>query len=166
MMPETLSTRVLSVPDANALDARAAAGNVWARRRQAALIAIADQDGLPASSATSAALMLQNDRKAEIARRVAIMELRAAIDEDRWPVEVTVPDAGGGPRLVLVTGGQEARMLLMALGEGSQSTADMATLTQLELQDAMSKRQQAYQMLSNLLKSQHDTARAVIQNMR
>lgn len=43
---------------------------------------------------------------------------------------------------------------------------DVAQDFQLRVQDAMQKQQQIFQMLSNLMKSFHDTAKAVIQNMR
>ena len=43
---------------------------------------------------------------------------------------------------------------------------DMSQQLQLQLQDAMNKSQQAMQILSNIMKNQHDTLKAIIQNMR
>ena len=57
-------------------------------------------------------------------------------------------------------------------GDGSNSEAVLQTMTdmsqqlQLQLQDAMNKQQQAMQVLSNIMKNQHDTLKAIIQNMR
>ncbi len=44
--------------------------------------------------------------------------------------------------------------------------ADTGQKLQLQLQDAMNQQQQAMQILSNLMKNQHDTLKAVIQNLR
>jgi len=47
-----------------------------------------------------------------------------------------------------------------------QTASDMTQMMQMELQDAMNKQSQAIQTLSAILKSQHDTVKAIIQNMR
>jgi len=47
-----------------------------------------------------------------------------------------------------------------------QSLSDMSQLLQLDLQDAMNKQAQAMQVLSAILKSQHDTLKAIIGNLR
>ncbi|MGD8240901.1 MAG: hypothetical protein PVH68_20285 [Armatimonadota bacterium] len=47
-----------------------------------------------------------------------------------------------------------------------QTQTDMSQMMMLQLQQTMQKRQQAFQMLSNLMKNMHDTAKAIIQNMR
>lgn len=44
--------------------------------------------------------------------------------------------------------------------------SDMSSNLNLQLQDAMNKQQQAMQILSNIMKTQHDTLKAIIQNMR
>lgn len=44
--------------------------------------------------------------------------------------------------------------------------ADLSQMTALQLQDAMNKQSQAIQTLSAILKTMHDTAKAVINNMR
>ena len=46
------------------------------------------------------------------------------------------------------------------------TTSDLTQMSQLELQDAMSKQAQTLQMMSNIMKQQHDTMSAIIQNMR
>jgi hypothetical protein len=43
---------------------------------------------------------------------------------------------------------------------------DMTQMMQLELQDAMNKQQQAFTMISNVMKSFHDTAKSIINNIR
>jgi hypothetical protein len=47
-----------------------------------------------------------------------------------------------------------------------RAQSEMSQQTQLQLQDAMNRQQQAMQMLSNMMKASHDTAKAVIRNMR
>ena len=44
--------------------------------------------------------------------------------------------------------------------------SDMSQQLQLDLQDAMNKQSQAVQMMSAILKSQHDTQKAMINNLR
>ncbi len=46
------------------------------------------------------------------------------------------------------------------------AASDLTSMMQLELQNAMQKQQQAFQMLSNIMKSQHDTAKAIINNIK
>lgn len=52
------------------------------------------------------------------------------------------------------------------LGNQYKTMTDMSQLSQLQLQDAMNKQQQALQMLSNIMKHYHDTLTAIINNMR
>ena len=47
-----------------------------------------------------------------------------------------------------------------------QTMADMSQQLQLQLQDAMNKQQQAMQILSNIMKNQHDTLKSIINNMK
>jgi hypothetical protein len=47
-----------------------------------------------------------------------------------------------------------------------QLQAAQSQQAQLQLQEAMNKQQQVMQMLSNMMKVSHDTAKAVIRNMR
>ena len=47
-----------------------------------------------------------------------------------------------------------------------QTMSDMSQQLQLQLQDAMNKQQQAMQILSNIMKNQHDTLKSIIQNMK
>jgi hypothetical protein len=55
--------------------------------------------------------------------------------------------------------------LLEALIFG-ETVADMSELDQLKLQDTEQKQQQLIQTISNLMKSSHDTLKAIIQNLR
>jgi hypothetical protein len=61
-------------------------------------------------------------------------------------------------------GGAEER--LHKLESELESMEDMSQQLQMQLQDAMNKQQQAMQILSNIMKNQHDTLKAIIQNMR
>lgn len=47
-----------------------------------------------------------------------------------------------------------------------QTMQDMGQQLMMELQDAMDKQQQAMQVMSNIMKNQHDTLKSIIQNMR
>ena len=47
-----------------------------------------------------------------------------------------------------------------------QTSGEMTQMTLLKLQDAMNKQQQALQTLSNIMKSQSETASAIIDNMK
>ena len=47
-----------------------------------------------------------------------------------------------------------------------QTMSDMSQQLQLQLQAAMNKQQQTMQILSNIMKNQHDTLKRIIQNMR
>jgi hypothetical protein len=48
----------------------------------------------------------------------------------------------------------------------AETVSDMSQLDQLALQDAMQKQQQMLQTISNIMKNQHDTLKAIIQNLR
>jgi len=156
----------ISVRRANLLDARAAAGNPQARRRQAALVSVATEKGLPAKSATGAALMLQNNLDAKAALRTDIAEVREAIAQNQWPADVAVTNDQGEEVVVTLRSADEAKALLQALEERLQNASDLAQEWQLRLQDAMNKQAQAYQMLSAIMKAFHDTAKSIIQNMK
>lgn len=48
----------------------------------------------------------------------------------------------------------------------AETFKDMAQAEQLRLQDAMQQQQQVLQLISNISKSQHDTLKSIIQNLR
>lgn len=48
----------------------------------------------------------------------------------------------------------------------ARALAELIQMMQLDLQDALQEQQQSYQMLSNLSKSMHDTAKTVIEKMK
>lgn len=52
------------------------------------------------------------------------------------------------------------------IDETRQAMTDMSQQLQLQLQDAMNKQQQAMQILSNIMKNQHDTLKSIINNMK
>lgn len=55
---------------------------------------------------------------------------------------------------------------LSSLDEQLQGIGDDAQLANIDLQNALQKQQQTMQMMSNIMKSQHDTLKAIINNMR
>jgi hypothetical protein len=62
---------------------------------------------------------------------------------------------------------QKQLAALIAKVEGQYKTAsDMTQMMQLDLQDAIQKQQQSFQLLSSLLKDMHDTLKAIIQNLK
>jgi len=61
---------------------------------------------------------------------------------------------------------QEVGALTLAVPDTSGSVGSDSQMMQLKLQDAMQKRQQAIQMLSNMLKAMSDTQSGIIQNMK
>lgn len=48
----------------------------------------------------------------------------------------------------------------------AETISDMSQMDQLKLQEAMQKQAQILQLISNISKMQHDTLKAIIQNMR
>jgi len=56
--------------------------------------------------------------------------------------------------------------VLQPSGPDQAAAASLGQMANLELQDVMQKQQRAMQMLSNIMKSQHDTAKAIIRNLR
>jgi ABC-type antimicrobial peptide transport system permease subunit len=52
------------------------------------------------------------------------------------------------------------------LAEELNTMTDISQMQMLQLQDAMSKQQQYLQMISSMMKSMHDAAKSIIQNLR
>jgi hypothetical protein len=106
--------------------------------------------------------------------REDLAELRDLINDDQWPAEFTytehVKNASGKlvstEKTVTLASKDEAEALLQDLESQLQTMTDMSQMLQLQLQEAMNKQQQAMQILSNIMKNQHDTLKAIIQNMR
>jgi hypothetical protein len=61
---------------------------------------------------------------------------------------------------------EQAEALIEKMDSQLEALSDMSQQLQLQLQDAMNKQQQAMQMISNIMKTMHDTAKAIIQNMK
>ena len=61
---------------------------------------------------------------------------------------------------------EEAKAKLEELEGKLQTVGDMKQEWQLQLQDAMNKQQQAFQMFSSLIKSFHDTAKQILNNLK
>lgn len=60
----------------------------------------------------------------------------------------------------------EAEALLKRLEAELAAQASDSDMMSLKLQDAMQKRQQVVQMLSNIMKAMHDTTQAIINNLK
>lgn len=52
------------------------------------------------------------------------------------------------------------------LNNDRETMADMSQQLSLQLQDAMNKQQQAMQIMSNIMKAQHDTLSSIIRNLK
>jgi hypothetical protein len=55
---------------------------------------------------------------------------------------------------------------LKAIRGGGVSVSEMTQLINMDLQNVLQKQQQAIQMLSNVIKTEHDTVNPIIQNLR
>lgn len=111
--------------------------------------------------ATAKALQRNLDRKKKL--RSNISELRDIITEGSFPIRFSY---GSPAKTVQLTSKAQAESLMHKLESELETITDMSQQMQLQLQDAMNKQQQAMQILSNIMKNQHDTLKAIIQNMR
>ncbi len=107
------------------------------------------QSGAPKPEAGEIAQQVYDNNATRQSLREQMNELRAQL--------ANMPD---GPEK------DEMTALLEDLDAQYQNMTDMSQELQLQLQDAMNKQQQAMQILSNIMKNQHDTLKAIIQNMR
>lgn len=112
------------------------------------------------------AQQIQENLDAKKQLRADIAELRDIITNDSWPAKFSYHDENGNEVAVVLSTLDEAKALLEKLEQSLQTLSDISQMMQLELQDAMNKQQQAMQILSNIMKNQHDTLKAIIQNMR
>lgn len=112
------------------------------------------------------AQQIQENLDAKKQLREDIAELRDIITNDSWPAKFLYHDENGNEVAVVLSSSDEAKALLEKLEQSLQTLSDISQMLQLELQDAMNKQQQAMQILSNIMKNQHDTLKAIIQNMR
>jgi hypothetical protein len=77
----------------------------------------------------------------------------------------TIKDENGNEKQVTMTK-EQAEAHMGNLESKLQTASDMTQEMQMQLQDAMNKQAQAIQLLSNIMKMFHDTAKAIIGNMR
>jgi len=108
---------------------------------------------------------IQENLDAKKSLRETISELRNIITDDRWPVKFSYYDENDVVTVVL-SSVKDAMVLEQELEQKLQTISDMTQMMQLDLQDAMQKQNQAMQTLSAIMKSQHDTLKAIISNMR
>ena len=134
-----------------------------------AVAALALQAAADAESAQLAKSAHATDINLSAAKR-----LRSSVSEVHDQLEdwgnakartVTWVDANGKTHSKKMTKA-EAQALLHQLESELQSVSDMTALTQLDLQDAMRTQAQMLQFLSQLSKALHDTAKAIIQNVK
>ena len=109
---------------------------------------------------------LQTSLDAKAALREDISELRDAISNNVWPIKFTYAAQSGDSTTVALVSIRDATSLLVKLESQHQTMGEDTKLMQLELQNAMQKQQQALQTLSNILKTYHDTAKSIINNMK
>jgi hypothetical protein len=108
---------------------------------------------------------IQENLDAKKSLRETISKLRDAILADRWPLKFSYYDENDVVTVVL-SSVKDAMVLEQELEQKLQTMSDMTQMMQLDLQDAMQKQNQAMQTLSAIMKSQHDTLKAIISNMR
>jgi hypothetical protein len=138
------SVRAWSVDDKTAFEA--------AKRKAADLHAsLISQASPPARAKISAAAVASRKYLAGCGRRC---DLQAFLSRDL---------KARFPRLT-----QREVDLLMALvfAETLNATGDDSQLINIDLQDTLQKQQQFIQTISNIMKAQHDTLKAIIQNLR
>jgi hypothetical protein len=107
--------------------------------------------------------------------REQLSELRqklAELENESHTVLVRVVTLATGGETTRLVQGQSVVMTraqlieyIKTVEEMLSSTGDDAQLANLDLQDALQKQQQTLQMMSNILKNQHDTAKHIIQKL-
>jgi hypothetical protein len=105
--------------------------------------------------------------------RAVISEIDEIIDEGVYPQTIQAFDENGNPVEVTINNEQEATDLkekMEGLNEDLdskyQTAADMTQMMQLELQDAISKQNEAFQLLSNILKANADLIKGILNNLK
>lgn len=125
-------------------------------------------DALTSSDARlrEAALALQDAQDSKSRLRESISDLREVLSDDTWPAQVTYVDAQGVERTQTLLTREQAETLLEDLEAALAAANDTTPVLQQELQNALSRQQQLTNMLSAMLKATHDSARAIVQNLR
>lgn len=93
---------------------------------------------------------------------------KLVFDKDNNPVmeaSFTYTDADGMKKTETLTKTQ-ADDLLSSLESQLSTIGDMTQLMQMNLEQALQKEQQFYQIMSNIMKMMHDTAKSIIQNLK
>lgn len=118
------------------------------------------------------ASQLQDNLDAKKNKREEIADFRDQLADADWDavgedgtIDFDIVGEDGEVKTVSMTKAQ-AEAHLENLETDLATLSDMTQMMQLQLQDAMNKQAQAIQTLSAIMKSIHDTAKAVIQNMR
>ena len=111
---------------------------------------------------------LQGNLDAKVALEETITEIREMMTRayGSWPVKVSYYDENDDVVSVILSSPDDAQALIDELEARLDTMSDDTQMMQLELQDAMQKQQQMMQTLSAIMKSQHDTLKAIISNMR
>jgi len=97
-------------------------------------------------------------------------ELRKRQDPNYQPQSIQVPvfDANGNfaNQYQTISSTEDLNKAEADLNNRIQTFSDMSQMDQLNLQNAMQAQQRAYQTLSDIIKMMHDTAKAIIGNVR
>ena len=109
---------------------------------------------------------LQKNLQLKEALRLDLTELRDVIADDQWPVEIIVTDENGQDVTVTLHSRRDADALANALEQRLQATSDTGQMENVQVQGAVSRHQAALQMVSNQMKTMHDTAKAIIANLK
>lgn len=114
------------------------------------------------------ALKVKTLHEYQASLRLFETELRAALSNDQWPytVEVFEFDISAQSRKVALTRPQEAQFLLAVAESRRKTASDMAQLAQIEMQNTMQKHQQTLNLISSIMKQQHETMRGIIDNLK
>jgi len=104
------------------------------------------------------------DRQQQL--RETIIEIEAVIIDDFWARDVTYRDDTGVMLSKTLESKEDAWHVVWSLQGALGVLVERAQMLQMQLQNAMNKQQQAMQLLSAIMKNQHETLKQIIQNMR
>lgn len=112
------------------------------------------------------AQVVQAQEAARSNLRQAIMEVREAISEGSFPAGVTYAGPDGNEVTQSVADEGEAEALLDVLGSSLSDLSDLLEMNTLSLQQARQRYNQVIQVISSMMKNQHDTLKAIINNIK
>jgi hypothetical protein len=136
-----------------------------------AVTALSTAEAEKAVQAAAQKLLETNEAKAKLAESLAM--LQAALAAGAFPVTLTITTctiAGGTVQTATaaVTFANKAAVEaeIQELESQLQEIGEMAQMDLMDLQDKQQKQQQMIQLMSNISRSFHETAKAIIQNIK